>query len=131
LVTIALDWVWFFVEGIETISGFGLAALLPTIMVLGVLNFATVALVQHFIAGEKWGSSIAKGMVFGIIAGVPYPVVGTIIGTPLLIWAGVHQLRQRQLPTPQTRPQQPIDIVAKPELPQEPPRGTLPPTDPS
>ena len=131
LVTIALDWVWFFVEGIETLSGFGLAALLPTMMALGILNFATVTLVQHFVAGEKWGSSIAKGMVFGIIAGVPYPVVGTVVGTPLLVWAGIHQFRQRQLPPPQPRPQQPIDIVIQPEPMQKPPQGTLPPTDPS
>lgn len=98
-------------------------------MALGILNFATVTLVQHFVAGEKWGSSIAKGMVFGIIAGVPYPVVGTVVGTPLLVWAGIHQFRQRQLPPPQPRPQQPIDIVIQPEPMQKPPQGTLPPTD--
>jgi hypothetical protein len=29
--------------------------------------------------------------VMGIFAGVPYPVAGTVIGAPLLIWAGVHK----------------------------------------
>ena len=127
LVTIALDWVWFFIEGIETLSGFGLAALLPTMLILGMLNFATVALVQHYVAGERWGSSIAKGMVFGIIAGLPYPVVGTVVGTPLLIWAGIHQFRQRQLPTPPPqKPTQPVVDV----LPKQDPPDQLPPSDP-
>ena len=127
LVTIALDWVWFFIEGIETLSGFGLAALLPTMLTLGMLNFATVALVQHYVAGERWGSSIAKGMVFGIIAGLPYPVVGTVVGTPLLIWAGIHQFRQRQLPT--TQPQKPTQPVVD-VLPKQDPPDQLPPSDP-
>ena len=58
---------------------------------VGLLGFASTTLVQRHLANEGWGAAIAKGLVMGILAGVPYPVLGTAIGTPLLIWAGVHR----------------------------------------
>lgn len=58
---------------------------------IGLLGFAATTLVQHYLDGDDWGPSVAKGLVMGIFAGVPYAVGGTIIGTPLLIWAGLHQ----------------------------------------
>lgn len=62
-----------------------------TSVTIGILGFSATTLVQRFLAKEDWGAAVAKGLVMGIIAGVPYPVVGTAIGAPLLIWAGVHQ----------------------------------------
>jgi hypothetical protein len=58
---------------------------------IGVLGFAATTLVQHYLANDRWGTALAKGLVMGILAGVPYPVAGTVIGAPLLIWAGVHR----------------------------------------
>jgi len=91
MATILLDWLWFSIELPETLSVVGLAALLPTVLAVGVIGFGTVTMVQHFLAKDDWGSAAAKGLVMGIAAGVPYPVVGTIIGTPLLVWAGIHE----------------------------------------
>lgn len=59
---------------------------------VGLLGMISTTFVQHFIEKEGWGSAIAKGIVMGILAGVPYPIAGTVIGAPLLAWAGVHRL---------------------------------------
>ena len=38
------------------------------------------------------GPAIAKGLVMGVIAGVPVPVIpGTAAGGIFLAWAGLHQ----------------------------------------
>ncbi len=66
-------------------------ALVFTSIGVGFLGFVSTTMVQRHLAGENWGAAIAKGLVMGIIAGVPFPVVGTAIGAPLLIWAGIHQ----------------------------------------
>jgi len=58
---------------------------------IGLLGFLTTTLVQRYLAKDEWGPALAKGMVMGIFAGVPYPIAGTVIGAPLLIWAGLHQ----------------------------------------
>ena len=47
--------------------------------------------VQRYLAKDEWGPAIAKGLVMGIIAGVPFSVTGTAIGGMLLAWAGLHQ----------------------------------------
>ncbi len=97
LATVALDWVWFLVELPATVSLAFLPTLVPLALVLGLLDVAVVTLVQRFLAGESWGRAAAKGLAMGIIAGVPYPVFGTIIGVPLAAWAGVREV-QKLLP---------------------------------
>ncbi len=85
LAVIALDGVLGAVEILNPIS------LLLTSLGLGVLGFLSTLFVQRFLDKEDWGASAAKGLVMGIVAGVPYPVVGTAVGVPLLTWAGLHQ----------------------------------------
>ena len=58
---------------------------------IGLLGFAATTLVQRFLANDSWGAAIAKGAVMGIVAGVPYPVAGTVVGAPLLVWSGLHR----------------------------------------
>jgi hypothetical protein len=70
-------------------------ALVFTCVGVGVLGFAATTLVQRNLAHEGWGSAITKGLVMGILAGVPYPILGTVIGAPLLIWGGVDRLLKR------------------------------------
>jgi hypothetical protein len=82
---IALDGV---VGAFEIVDPF---ALVFTCIGVGVLGFVSTTMVQRNLAKEGWGASIAKGLVMGILAGVPYPIAGTAIGAPLLIWAGVHK----------------------------------------
>ncbi len=65
--------------------------LLITGLSVGVIGTLAVTFVQRYMAREGWGVSIAKGLVMGIIAGVPYPVSGTAVGVVLLGWAGAHE----------------------------------------
>ncbi len=65
--------------------------LLLTSLSVGVIGTVTVTFIQRFMAREAWGPSIAKGLVMGIIAGVPYQVSGTAAGGLLLAWAGAHE----------------------------------------
>jgi len=65
--------------------------LLLTGLAVGTICTVTVAFVQRFMAKDEWGSSIAKGLVMGVIAGVPYQVTGTAAGGLFLAWAGMHE----------------------------------------
>ncbi len=65
--------------------------LLFTSLGLGFLGLAATTLVQHYVAKEDWGPSVAKGFVMGVVSGIPYAVAGTVVGVPLLVWAGVSQ----------------------------------------
>ena len=89
LVLIALDLLF---SGPEIILPF-------TIPVTVILAFASctiaVTLTQRFLAGEQWGESFAKGFALGILAGVPYPVLGTGAGTILFGWSGLDHLLSR------------------------------------
>jgi hypothetical protein len=88
LATLLLDNVSFAVEALEIVDPF----LLPlTWFTVGVIDALTVTLVQRYLAEDEWGPSIAKGLVMGIIAGVPTSVTGTAVGGLLLAWAGLHQ----------------------------------------
>jgi hypothetical protein len=76
---------------------------------IGLLGFLTTTFVQRFLARDDWGPAVAKGLVMGIFAGVPYPVAGTVIGAPLLVWAGAH----RWIKLPATGNNQIVDSVFK------------------
>lgn len=90
-VTIVIDWLWVMVEAPATLSGAGLVALLPIMLVSFAMCFVSVLLVQRFVSHDDWGESIAKGVVMGIAAGVPYPVIGKSFGGVILVWAGAHK----------------------------------------
>jgi hypothetical protein len=81
--TIALDGIFFFffLETVNPLAALG----------IGALGFATVTMVQRFLDNDGWGAALAKGLVMGIVAGVPYPVAGTAVGLPLLAWAGLSR----------------------------------------
>ena len=62
-----------------------------TAPLVGGLCFVTTTMVQRFLAKDEWGPAIAKGLVMGVVAGVPYSVTGTAAGGLFLAWAGLHQ----------------------------------------
>jgi len=86
---------------VDLVSG---PAIVFTSIGLGVLGAVATALVQRHLAKDEWGPAVAKGLVMGIIAGVPFNVTGTAIGVPLLAWAGIHQWVR--LPTPRNEAEQ-------------------------
>jgi hypothetical protein len=91
-------------------------ALLFTSLSVGVVGTVTTTLVQHYLSKDNWGASVAKGLVMGIIAGVPFQVSGTAVGAILLGWAGLSQWLK--LPAPKEKPEQipPADEVVDAEV---------------
>ena len=85
LTTIVLDNVFGVIEIAD------LLLLLFTGLTVGTICTVTVAFVQRYMAKDEWGPSIAKGLVMGVIAGVPYQVSGTAAGGLFLAWAGMHE----------------------------------------
>ncbi len=80
-------------------------ALILTSVTVGVLGTVTTTMIQHYLAKDEWGPSLAKGLVMGIIAGVPFQVTGTAVGAILLGWAGASQWIK--LPGPKSKPEAP------------------------
>jgi hypothetical protein len=85
LATLVLDNIFGVIEIVDPV------ALVLTSLGVGVLGGVTTMFVQRYLARDSWGASIAKGLVMGIVAGVPYQVAGTAVGIPLLAWAGLHE----------------------------------------
>ncbi len=66
-------------------------ALLLTSFTVGGIGFVTTLFVQRYLAKDEWGESVAKGLVMGVLAGVPFQVTGTAVGAVLLGWAGASK----------------------------------------
>lgn len=66
-------------------------AMLGTSLLVGGLGFVTTLFVQRYLAKDEWGASVAKGLVMGVLAGVPFQVTGTAVGVILLGWAGASK----------------------------------------
>jgi hypothetical protein len=92
LATVVLDNVFGVFEIVDPL------ALIVTSLGVGMVGTVTTTLVQHYLAKDGWGAAVAKGLVMGIIAGVPFQVTGTLVGVPLLAWAGLHEIIK--LPAP-------------------------------
>jgi hypothetical protein len=75
-----------------------------TVPLIGGVGLLTTTMVQHYVAKDSWGEALAKGLVMGVIAGVPISVTGTAVGGVLLAWAGLHEWLK--LPAPKDKPEQ-------------------------
>ena len=81
-----------------------------SIPIIGGVAMVATTLVQRYLSKDSWGEAVAKGVVMGVIAGVPLSITGTAVGGILLGWAGLHELirlpaprvPQTQLPTSDT-----------------------------
>ena len=110
LATLVLDNVFGVFEIVDPL------ALILTSVSVGVLGTVTTMFVQRYLAKDSWGASVAKGLVMGIIAGVPFQVTGTAVGIPLLAWAGLHEWVK--LTPPKNKPEQlpPSDDIVDAEV---------------
>lgn len=111
LVTIVLDNIFGWFEILDPM------AILFTSFVVGGVGFITTLFVQRYLARDEWGPSVAKGLVMGVLAGVPFPVTGTAVGAILLGWAGAN--KWVKIPSRQPEEQPPdtdkiVDLEPKP-----------------
>jgi hypothetical protein len=79
----------------------------------------TTLLFQRFLHRNSWGKAAAKGLLLGVLAGVPTSVTGTPVGLALLTWAGILRAKGGFLPPAlgnETRPiatARPISLEAQ------------------
>lgn len=89
------------------------------------LSFLTVSVIttgiQRFLHRDGWGKSLGKGLLLGVLAGVPTSITGTPVGLALLTWAGIMRARGASAPLPRMHearasahaPMPPIPIEAQ------------------
>ena len=105
LITIVLDNFFGVFEIIDPLL------LLLSSLTIGVVGAVATTLIQRYLAKDEWGSSVAKGVAMGVVAGVPFQVAGTAVGVPLLAWAGLHQWVKLPLQPGETPSDQEGEIV--------------------
>ncbi len=94
MLTVILDWLWGMPEIAGGATGVGIIALPFLMLSIGAVAFTGVTLIQRFMGSDGWGAALAKGVVMGVVAGVPFMVTGTAVGGVLLGWAGLGALRR-------------------------------------
>ncbi|PAW83309.1 MAG: hypothetical protein B9S33_14010 [Pedosphaera sp. Tous-C6FEB] len=71
------------------------------------LSFFSVSLVtagiQRFLHRDSWGKSLGKGLILGVLAGIPTSITGTPVGLGLLTWAGIMRAKGPSSPSPLVR----------------------------
>lgn len=97
ILVMALDYLWVAPEAGATLTGIGIVTLPAFMASIAVISFIGVFLIQKFTAQDSWGSSFAKAFVMAVIAAVPYFVASTVVGTPLLAWAGISAISDKIL----------------------------------
>jgi hypothetical protein len=110
LATIVLDNVFGVVELVDPLT------IVLTSLTVGVVCTVATTLVQRYLAKDEWGPAIAKGLVMGIVAGVPFQVTGTVVGVPLLAWAGLHEWVKIPAPTAPPDKLSPSDEIVDAEV---------------
>jgi len=81
-----MDWVFFGVEA---------ATLGLSIPVMSLLAFATTLLgvftIQIKMAKDNLGIALVKGILGGLVAGIPTPIAGTFVGALILALSGLSR----------------------------------------
>lgn len=80
--------------------------------------FAPVVLIQRLLHRDGWMKSFGKGLLLGLLAGVPTSVTGTPVGVVLLTWAGILRARGTTTPVP-TQIEASVSPAAPPPIPIE------------
>lgn len=87
---LGLDWLLF--SG--TVATGGAALMLAVVLGLTLGGIGTCC-IQRFWAKERWSRALLKGMLGGMVVGLPFPIGGTLVGGAVLASSGLDQLRDR------------------------------------
>lgn len=70
------------------------AVALPIAVVLGLsLGSLGTCMIQRFWAKERWSRALLKGVLGGIVVGLPFPICGTLVGGAVLASSGLDRIR--------------------------------------
>ena len=95
-----IDWIFF---GVNAITA-GLAT--PVVSILAFLTGGTgVFLIQKLLNKDSFGQAFLRGLIAGVMAGIPFSIAGTVYGSWVLAMAG---MRREDLPEFQS----PIEVQA-------------------
>lgn len=94
LITMVLDMVWSAPKILLSLSGVGLPVLILCSFLVGGICCVGVTLVQRNLVGEEWSVAFTKGFGLAVLSGVPFPFLGTTVGTLFLGWAGIRGVRR-------------------------------------
>jgi len=87
VVAVAFDILWSLFEGGSTLSIVGII-LLPLFMgTVFIASFFAVTLIQKLAFGDEWGPALSKGLALGILAALPFSVMGVVGGA---IWGAMR-----------------------------------------
>jgi hypothetical protein len=78
LALIGLDLLWNIPELVAVGSGIGILGMPILSLIILIICALLVGLIQHYISCDAWIPSILKGIVFGIIAALPFSVISMI-----------------------------------------------------
>ena len=78
VVAVAFDLIWSAFEGGATASIVGIILLPILIGTIFIASFGAVTLIQRFGSDDEWGLALSKGIVLGVLAAIPFSVIGTV-----------------------------------------------------
>lgn len=96
MVVMALDGIWHVIE----IPGY--FAILPGLILsftIGIIAYFVTKSIQMKTAGDTADEAHSKALTMAILCGVPFPFLGTAVGTYFLIWAGLKGSKTKSIAT--------------------------------
>jgi len=82
------------VDGLWSIADWAVLAWPVTIPLSFVAVCVPTFLIQRYLKGDTAGRSLAVGSFLGVLAAIPTPITGTVVGGIVLALAGFRSLRR-------------------------------------
>jgi hypothetical protein len=82
------------VDGLWTLADWAILAWEVTIPLSFLAVCIPTYLIQKHVNGDRSGRSLAVGAFLGVLAAVPTPITGTVVGGVVLAMAGLRSLRK-------------------------------------
>jgi hypothetical protein len=77
-------------DNLWTLAEFAVVSWLLTVPLSFLVVFTGTFQIQRCQGGDSVGRALAKALLLGAIAAVPFSVTGTPVGLALLAWAGIR-----------------------------------------